>query len=93
MRLKLVLRGRRLGFSLKEIAEIIDLYDAPNGERGQLETLMERIADRREDLLAKRADIDAALAQLDRVEMDCRRQLKTLEDMDAPVGAAKGRGA
>ncbi|NIM27001.1 MAG: MerR family transcriptional regulator, partial [Gammaproteobacteria bacterium] len=34
--LKLILRGRRLGFSLKEIGELLELYDAPNGEASQL---------------------------------------------------------
>ena len=33
-RLKLILRGKRLGFSLSEINEIVDMYDAPPGETG-----------------------------------------------------------
>lgn len=97
IRLKLILRGKRLGFSLKEIAEIVDLYDAPPGEVGQLEALLPRIAAKRATLLARRADIDAALAHLDDVAAGCRAQLAALaagstEDAASQifgVGAAK----
>lgn len=85
VRLKLILRGKRLGFSLREIAEIIDLYDAPAGEGGQLSTLLERIAARRADLEAKQRDIEAALAHLDDVAADCERRLAAL---DAPAAAS-----
>ena len=78
VRLKLILRGKRIGFSLKEIAEIIDLYDAAPGEAGQLRTLLERIAGRRADLEQKRQDIEAALAHLDGVAADCRARLAAL---------------
>ena len=74
-RLKLVLRGRRLGFPLSEIAEIINLYDAAPGESGQLETLIARIEERRAELLAKRRDIETSLADLKAVEARCRDRL------------------
>ena len=69
-RLKLILRGRRLGFSLAEICEIVDLYDAPSGESGQLALLLDKIAARRTDLEAKRRDLEASLADLDEVARD-----------------------
>lgn len=78
VRLKLVLRGKRLGFSLKEIAEIIDLYDAPPGEAGQLQVLIDRIAERRVELEEKRRDIEAALAHFDSVTAECRARLAAL---------------
>ncbi len=78
-RLKLILRGRRLGFSLAEVAEIIGLYDAPVGEAGQLEYLVEKIATRQAELEAKRDDIDATLSDLDSVARDCRKRLRQLE--------------
>jgi len=78
MRLKLILRGRRLGFALSEIREIVDLYDAPAGEQRQLALLVERIAARRAELLDKRADIDQTLAELDRVAEGCRVRLAEL---------------
>ncbi len=79
-RLKLILRGRRLGFPLAEVAEIIGLYDAPPGEAGQLELLMRKIAERRAALEAKRADIDASLDDLQVVARNCRKRLKILEN-------------
>lgn len=77
-RLKLILRGRRLGFSLAEIREIVDLYDAPSGEAGQLNLLLERIAVRRAELEAKRRDIAASLRDLDAVAENCRNRLEQL---------------
>ena len=88
VRLKLILRGKRLGFSLRDIAEIIDLYDAPAGEAGQLDTLLSRIAARRGDLESKRRDIEAALAHLDGVAADCARRLAALDESKAGDSAA-----
>ena len=79
-RLKLILRGRRLGFSLAEVREIIDLYDAPAGEAGQLERLLEKIAARRAELEAKRRDLEASLTDLDGVARNCRKRLKQLQN-------------
>ena len=78
-RLKLVLRGKRLGFSLAEIAEILALYDEPRGEARQLAFLLEKIAARRADLLAKRRDIEASLRDLEGVARDCRGRLRALK--------------
>ncbi|MBA4083480.1 MULTISPECIES: MerR family DNA-binding transcriptional regulator [Janibacter] len=74
-RLALVLRGRRLGFPLDEIATIIDLYDAPRGHASQLEYVLGQIDERREDLQRRRRDIDDALAELDTFEQRCRDEL------------------
>lgn len=76
-RLALILRGRRLGFPLPEIRTIIDLYDAPRGAGTQLEYLLAQIDDRRVDLTRRRADLDAALAELDHLEARCRADLET----------------
>ena len=74
-RVKLILRGKRLGFSLAEIREIIDMYRAPPGEAGQLQLLIDKIDERRKELLEKRRDIDQALAELETVEANCRDRL------------------
>ncbi len=92
-RLKLILRGKRLGFSLAEIAEILALYDKPRGEARQLEFLLSKIADRRADLLAKRRDIEASLSDLDGVARDCRRRLRSLKGQSPMPGRARGRSA
>jgi DNA-binding transcriptional MerR regulator len=74
-RLKLILRGKRLGFSLAEIRDIITMYDKAPGEAGQLQLLMRRIESRRAELLAKRQDIDLTLSELEEVEAGCRKRL------------------
>src|SRR5436190_12357968 len=75
VRLALVLRGRRLGFSLDEIATIVDMYDAEPGEAGQLRYLVDQIAVRRSDLEQRRRDIDQTLADLDEVQRRCEEDL------------------
>ena len=78
IRLKLILRGKRLGLSLSEIADIIELYDSDKGETGQLESFLDSIRERRVVLKQKRADVDATLRELQRIERRCRNRLKTL---------------
>jgi DNA-binding transcriptional MerR regulator len=78
VRLKLILRGKRLGFSIGEIREIIDLYDAAPGEFGQLRFFLGKIAQRRAMLEQQRADIVETLEELAEVERRCLAQLKTL---------------
>lgn len=74
-RLRLTLRGKRLGLSLAEIRELIDMYDtAP--ESSQLARLIEVLAQRREKLEQQREDIEAVLAELDAFEQQCRGLLK-----------------
>lgn len=69
--LRLILRGRRLGFSLKEIAELFEIYDAPNGEVSQLKRFIGKMQARREALLKQREDIDRVLEELDVLERRC----------------------
>ena len=91
-RLKLILRGKRLGLRLAEIREIIDLYRAPPGETGQLGLLLDRIAHRRAELLQKQRDIEETLAELDTVEAGCRARLAALGGETLPGnGAGNGR--
>ena len=75
-RLRLINRGRRLGFSIAEIREILDLYDSGDGERGQLVHFVRKIRERRASLEVQRRDIDAILEELDRVEAVCLDQLE-----------------
>jgi DNA-binding transcriptional MerR regulator len=78
VRLGLILRGKRLGFSLDEIATIVDMYDAEPGEEGQLVYLLEQIGRRRAELEQRRRDIDETLAELGDVERRCKTDLKAL---------------
>ncbi len=75
VRLKLILRGKRLGFSLKEINKLIELYDAPEGEAGQLRSFIEKIRARRTELLAQKDDIEHVLDELDSLEQRCNNLL------------------
>jgi len=75
-RLKLVLRGKRLGFSLEESLEIMDMYDParPRNPR-QLLRLCEAIREHRAMLLTRMRDIEATLAAMDEVEQKCLEEL------------------
>ena len=76
VRLGLVLRGKRLGFDLGQIRRIVDMYDQPPGEAGQLTYLLDRIGARRAELEQRRHDIEVTLAELDEVERRCRADAK-----------------
>lgn len=71
-RLKLILRGKRLAFTLDETRELFDLYDRAKGEERQLAYYLRIVADKRARLLQQRQDIEAALAELDESERRCR---------------------
>jgi len=74
-RLLLTLRGKRLGLSLAEIRELIDMYDtAP--ESTQLSRLLEVLAQRRALLEQQREDVEAVLTEIDAIEKQCRSLLK-----------------
>ena len=64
-RLAWILRGKRVGFSLTEIREMIDLYDLGDGRRHQRAVSIERGRDRIALLQAQKQDIDAAIAELE----------------------------
>jgi len=66
--LSFILRGKRLGFSIAEIREIMQMYKSPPGEEGQLKLLMNRVTEKRAELEQKRRDIEETLAELDQVE-------------------------
>ena len=70
-----ILRGRRIGFTIAEIRDIIRVYKDPPGEVGQLEMLMNKVIEKREELRQKRRDIEETLAELDNVEEACLTRL------------------
>jgi DNA-binding transcriptional MerR regulator len=78
IRLQLILRGRRLGFSLPDIRTIVNMYDEQPGEAGQLHYLLDQIEVRRAELDRLRRDIDETAAELDLVEARCREDLASL---------------
>ncbi len=80
VRLKLILRGKRLGFSLKEINKLIALYDAPEGQAGQLRSFIAKIRARRTELLVQKDDIAQVLDELDTLEGRCADLLEAEHD-------------
>jgi len=69
--LRLILRGKRLGLSLNETADLIKMYGSPHGNRKQLEKFILRIADKRADLERKRRDLEVMINDLQSVEDKC----------------------
>jgi len=69
--LRLILRGKRLGLSLDETAELIKMYGSPRGNQKQLEKFILRISDKRAELERKRHDLDVMLNDLQSVEDKC----------------------
>lgn len=82
-RLAWILRGKRVGFSLAEIREMLDLYDANDGRTKQRQVTIERCRERLGALAEQRADIDDMIDEL-------KGFVAMLEDMVPPGGARKG---
>jgi DNA-binding transcriptional MerR regulator len=75
VRLILILRGKRLGFSLAECQELIDLYDPEHGNRAQITLMLEKLAQRRAALEQQMKDIRQILKELDTAETRIRDAL------------------
>ena len=75
-RLKLTLRGKRLGLTLSEIRELIDMYEPGRDARPQLERFLAVLEDHKASLLQQRDDIEAQLGELRTFEKRVRKQLK-----------------
>ena len=86
VRIKLILRGKRLGLALSEIRELFDLYATTRNEAPQLEKFLVMLADRRAMLVQQREDIDAVLAEIAVLERECRRRLKRNGPGAEPAG-------
>ena len=75
VRLQLIMRGKRLGFSLDEIQKMIDLYDADPTEAAQLKLFIEKLRERRELLERQRDDIDTVIFEICEREKQCEKLL------------------
>ncbi|MBT7943890.1 MAG: MerR family DNA-binding transcriptional regulator [Alphaproteobacteria bacterium] len=71
VRLRLIMRGKRLGFSLDEIRQLIDLYDVDPTEEIQLRHFLEKIRERKSALVLQQADIIETLEEIQRIEVQC----------------------
>ena len=75
VRLRLIMRGKRLGFSLDEIRELIDLYDVDPTEAKQLRHFLDKISERKAVLVRQQADIAETLSEMRRIEVQCAQLL------------------
>jgi DNA-binding transcriptional MerR regulator len=75
-RLKLTLRGKRLGLTLSEIRELIDMYEPGRDERPQLERFLAVLESHKVSLLQQRTDIEAQLAEIQGFEKKIRKRLR-----------------
>jgi hypothetical protein len=91
-RLIIVLRGRRLGFSLAEIREYLDLYDGDRSQVSQVQMLLARTRDRLADLDAQRRDLEATASELREIERQAQAVLDRAQARDARENA-QARGA
>jgi DNA-binding transcriptional MerR regulator len=85
-RLKLTLRGKRLGLTLSEIKSLVDMYESPKDTEAQLERFLQVLAQHREKMEQQREDLEGALAEVAAHEAECKRLL-TLQHKPRKVAA------
>jgi len=76
-RLKLTLRGKRLGLTLSEIRELIDMYEPGRGERAQLQRFLAVLESHKAALLQQQSDLEAQLSEIRAFEKRVRKQLRS----------------
>ncbi|AMQ42805.1 MerR family DNA-binding transcriptional regulator [Aeromonas veronii] len=79
IRLKLTLRGKRLGFSLAEIRELFDMYDTDKSSKTQLHSMIQLIDEKRDALRQQLEDIQMVMAELEAAEQRCVNSLNSLK--------------
>jgi DNA-binding transcriptional MerR regulator len=74
-RLKLTLRGKRLGLSLQEIKQLVDMYESPSDAAPQLQAFLDVLGSHRRQLEQQREDLEITLAEITQHEARCRALL------------------
>jgi DNA-binding transcriptional MerR regulator len=91
-RLKLLLRGKRLGLSLQEIRDLLDMYETPADTEPQLTRFLEVLEARRAALRQQLSDLTQLLADIDRQRADAKRMLLALQAGGRPPARASASG-
>jgi DNA-binding transcriptional MerR regulator len=78
-RMQLILRGKRLGFSLKEIQRFLDLYDADPQHVEQMKALAERARERADELDSQLREIQQTIAELHQIEREAMERVSAAE--------------
>ncbi len=84
-RLKLTLRGKRLGFSLAEIKSLVDMYESPRDTRAQLEKFLAVLAEHSTKLEQQRQDLELTLLEIRRQAQQCQAALEQVAPVPEPV--------
>ena len=84
-RLKLTLRGKRLGLSLSEIKSLVDMYESPKDTAAQMHRFLAVLAQHRETLEQQREDIEMSLSEIAAHEDECKRLLAAVGAQHAPA--------
>lgn len=92
-RLKLTLRGKRLGLTLSEIKSLVDMYESPKDSAAQLKRFISVLARHRETLEQQREDLDLTLAEITAHEARCRRMLEGGKAAKGKEKPADGKAA
>ena len=86
IRIKLILRGKRIGMTLQESVDVIDMYDPQRNNTVQLRSLIDTVTERRASLLQQKQDIDDMLAGLDEVQGLCEKALGKRQRKNSRIG-------
>lgn len=84
-RLVLILRGKRLGFTLADIREFLDLYEVDTSQISQIQLLVNKVRSRITDLEEQRRELNVVLGELGDIEQQCVDALKE-KGADVPSG-------
>jgi DNA-binding transcriptional MerR regulator len=71
VRMQLILRGKRLGFTLADIKEYLDMYDVDPSQAKQMQLLLDKVNRRIDELLQQREDLETTLVELDEMRQQC----------------------
>ena len=74
-RMQLILRGKRLGFTIREIRGFLDLYDTDPEHREQMEHLIGRVEERLDSLVKQKAAIEETIAELTQISREAKEWL------------------
>ncbi len=88
-RMILILRGKRLGFSIREIKEYLELYDVDPSQSEQLKALLKSVHSRVHKLEEQRIALDEALGELRGIALQAQTALQTLHAAPKPAAVAK----
>jgi DNA-binding transcriptional MerR regulator len=86
-RLKLTLRGKRLGLSLSEVKDLVDMYESPRDTSAQLQEFLRVLAAHRSMLEQQREDLEITLAEIATHEAQCKKLLEATGDTKQARGS------